>query len=120
MKTLASFKGMAVAAMMTVATIAAVAGPKAKAKVFVNSYVRPNYAVVSAVPSDDDVITKMEVTNDNGTIVYVTKRIANVKSAQYLLNIAKLEDGVYTVNFNFAKSGVVSKTFVVDNNVVVK
>ena len=108
----------AVAALFT--AVVANAEPEPKAKVYVNSYMKPNYAVVSVVPQQGDAITKMEVTDETGNIVYVTKRIANVKSAQYLLNIAKLNDGVYTVNFTFSNQTEVSKLFVVEDNTVVR
>lgn len=118
MKTFNSLRVMAVAAMMTVATVAASAAPKAK--VFVNSYFKQNYAVVSAVPAEGDIIKSLEVTDETGNVIYVSKRLANVKSAQYLLNIAKLQDGVYTVNFKFGDNTEISKTFVVADNTVVK
>lgn len=118
MKMINSLKTVAaVAALFT----AVVANAEPKAKVYVNSYMKPNYAVVSVVPQQtNDAITKMEVTDETGNIVYVTKRIANVKSAQYLLDIAKLSDGVYNVNFTFSDMTEVSKVFVVEGNTVVK
>ena len=119
MKMFSTIKSVAVAAMITVSAIAATAAPKAK--VYVNSYTKPNYAVVSVVPTaENDEISSMEVTDETGNVVYVTKRLTNVKSAQYLLNIAKLSDGVYNVNFTFRAGGKVSKTFIVEKNTVVK
>lgn len=117
MKMFSAIRSMAVAAM-TVSAIAATAAPKAK--VFVNAYAKPNYAVVSVIPNEDDEISSMEVTDETGNIVYVAKRFTNVKSAQYLLNIAKLSDGVYNVNFTFNKGAKVSKVFVVEDSKVVK
>ncbi len=119
MKLINSLKTVAAVAALFTAVVAN-AEPEAKAKVFVNSYMKPNYAVVSVVPQSGDAITKMEVTDETGNIVYVTKRIANVKSAQYLLDIAKLSDGVYNVNFTFSDMSEVSKIFVVESNTVVK
>lgn len=111
---------MMAAAAFSATTANAEPEPEAKAKVFVNAYMEPNYAIVSAIPNEGDVIVGMEVTNESGSVVYANKRVADAKSAQYLLNIARLSDGVYTVNFEFRKGATVSKTFIVEDNTVVR
>lgn len=119
MKKFNAIKSMAVAAMVCMSAAAAVAAPKTT-KVYLNSYLRPNYAVVSVVPSENNTVCRMEVTSEDGSIVYLSKRLNDHKSVQYLLDIAKLHDGVYNINFTSRKGDSVSKTFVVYKGVVVR
>lgn len=118
MKTFNTIKFAAIAAF---AFASVSASAKSDAKVYVNNFHKNNMAVVSVNSnSDNNAITFMEVTNEAGNTVYVSKRVAPVKAAQYLLDIAKLEDGAYTVNFSFRRGLTVSKTFVVVNGKVVR
>ena len=105
---------------MVMTSVAAGAAPKAKARVYVNSYMKPNYAIVSVDATENNAISELEVTDESGRMVYVTKKTAPVKAAQYLLDIAKLKDGVYNVNFSFKKGESASKTFVIRDNKVVR
>ena len=114
MKTIKTF---AIAALFAFAAAPLMAAPSAK--VYINSLVvKPHVAVVSVVGSNS--IKNMEVTSENGSVSYLSKRLSDVNSAQYLLDIASLKDGVYNVNFEFANGDVISKLFVVRDGKVVK
>ena len=112
-------KALKALSVIALAATSAFASAAPKGKVFVNAYYKSNYAVVS-VSTEENPISGMEVTDESGSMVYVTKRVVPVKAAQYLLNIAALRDGVYNVNFTLRNGGEVSKTFVVANNEVVR
>ncbi|MCQ2216338.1 MAG: hypothetical protein MJZ31_10545 [Bacteroidales bacterium] len=114
------FAALAACAFTTVAA-SAKSDAKAEAKVFINNYRFENIAVVSVdAKKTDNVITNMEITSEDGNLVFVSKRVAKLKAAQYLLDIANLEDGAYTVNFKLRKGQDVSKTFVVVDGKVVR
>lgn len=120
MKTFNIFKVAAIAAC-AFATVSASAKSEASAKVYVNNYHKNNMAVVSVDASKgENSITRMEVTNEAGNVVYASKRIAKLKAAQYLLDIANLQDGAYNVNFSLRNGQAVSKTFVVVDGKVVR
>ncbi|MDO4462589.1 MAG: hypothetical protein Q4C30_08905 [Bacteroidia bacterium] len=116
-----TFNTIKVAALAVLGFASVSAYAKSDAKVYVNNFHKNNMAVVSVNSNNDNnSITYMEVTNEAGNTVYVSKRVAKVKAAQYLLDIAKLEDGAYTVSFSFRKGQVATKTFIVADGKVVR
>lgn len=116
MKAINVMKAVAVVAM---ASVAAVASAESKTKVFVSSYMKPNYAVVSVVPTEESCVYKMEVTDRAGSMIYVSKRLEDISASQFLLDVRNLHDGEYTVSF-YSKDGVVTKNFSISNNKVVR
>ncbi len=117
MKAINVIKSVAVAAMVCVSVAASA---DSKTKVYMNSYLRPSMAVVSVVPGTESEVYKMEVTDAEGSMVYLTKRMSDVDANQFLLDIRNLKDGDYKMTFYSKDGSTVSHAFRVDGKKVVR
>lgn len=89
-------------------------GSFAKGNVFINSYLRTNYAIVSA-HYDTDEAFRVKIIDAQGVVLYSSKRIDASNSYQKLFDLTSFEDGAYSLILSGKNSHVVEAFKVKDH-----
>ncbi|WP_439182985.1 DUF3244 domain-containing protein [Carboxylicivirga taeanensis] len=93
-------------------------GAFAKGKIFVSSYLKTDFAVITArIDAEDNY--RVKLFNAQGDELYASSRIKGAESFQKLFDLTSLEDGEYTIEL-ISKDNRAVETFTVENNALVK
>jgi len=90
----------------------------AKGKIFINSYLKTDYAVVTAQYDDLDNY-RIKISNVAGDEFYTSSRIKGVASFQKLFDLSSLADGEYRIELKSRKETSIEKFSIVDQRLVV-
>ncbi|WP_430813879.1 DUF3244 domain-containing protein [Carboxylicivirga sp. RSCT41] len=90
----------------------------AKGKIFINSYLKTDYAVITA-RYDAAENYRVRIFDTDGDVLYASSRINGASSFQKLFDLTSLEDGEYTIELT-SKSETSSEKFTIKNNELVK
>ncbi|MBK3517611.1 DUF3244 domain-containing protein [Carboxylicivirga marina] len=94
------------------------AGAFAKGKIFINSYLKTDYAVITA-RYDASENYRVKIFDASGDELYSSSRISGATSFQKLFDLTSLEDGDYTIHLT-SKSESSREKFTVKNHELVK
>jgi len=92
-------------------------GAFAKGKIFINSYLATDYAVITANYGSTDRF-RVKIFDETGTELYTSSRM-NGSSFQKLFDLTAFQDGIYTIELTGRKD-VVSESFIVKDHKLVK
>jgi len=92
-------------------------GSFAKGKIFINSYLRTDYAVITA-RHDVAENYKIRIVNEEGTELYASSRIKGVSSFQKLFDLSSMSDGEYCIELASKNASLVEKFKVKDHKLL--
>ncbi len=93
-------------------------GTFAKGKIFINSYLKTDYAVITA-RYDAAENYRIKIFDTEGEELYSSSRINGAASFQKLFDLTSLEDGEYTIELT-GKNEKASEKFTIKNHELVK
>jgi len=91
----------------------------AKGKICINSYLRTDYAIITARP-DVAESYRIKILNDEGAEMYASSRIKGAASFQKLFDLSSLADGNYRIELTSKNTTSVEKFSVVSHKLVRK
>lgn len=89
----------------------------AKAKIFINSYLKTDYAVITARHDAADNY-RVKIFNTDGDELYASSKISGAASFQKLFDLTSLKDGEYTIELT-SKNEKASEKFAIKDHVLV-
>lgn len=92
-------------------------GAFAKAKIFITSYLKTDYAVITA-RYDAAENYRVKIFNTDGDELYASSKISGAASFQKLFDLTSLEDGDYTIELTSKKDKTIEK-FAIKNHELV-
>ena len=93
-------------------------GAYAKGKIFINSYLKTDYAVITA-RFDAAETYRVKIINEEGEKLYSSSRINGAASFQKLFDLTSLEDGTYTIELT-SKEAKSTEKFTIKNKELIK
>ncbi|TRX72610.1 hypothetical protein [Carboxylicivirga sp. M1479] len=93
-------------------------GAFGKGKIFINSYLKTDYAVITA-RYDAAENFRLKIVDQDGSELYSSSRINGASSFQKLFDLSSLEDGEYTIELT-SKNEKSSEKFIITNHELIK
>lgn len=90
----------------------------AKGKISVSPYLKTSYAVISALPSVEELYS-VSISNVSGEVVYSSSKVENGAIFTRLFDFSKMEDGEYKVRLKSKNNATIEERFIVKNGTLV-